>query len=42
MATSNAFTVADLESYADQTGPVSLDWPVAVAFSASELARPRR
>lgn len=28
--------------YADQTGPVSLDWPVAISFSVSDLARPRR
>jgi Uma2 family endonuclease len=28
------------EPYADSTGPVSLDWPVAVSFSVGDLARP--
>lgn len=28
------------EPYADTDGPVSLDWPLAVAFSVAELARP--
>jgi hypothetical protein len=27
--------------YADSAGPVVLDWPVAVAFSVADLARPR-
>jgi len=27
------------EAYADTDGPVSLDWPVAVAFSVAELAQ---
>jgi Uma2 family endonuclease len=29
-------------AYAEVTGPVTLDWPVAVSFSVAELARPRR
>ncbi|HTJ74633.1 MAG TPA: Uma2 family endonuclease [Acidimicrobiales bacterium] len=29
------------EPYADSTGPVTLDWPVPVAFSVADLARPR-
>jgi Uma2 family endonuclease len=29
------------ETYADTTGPVTLDWPVAVSFSVADLARPR-
>lgn len=28
------------ESYADATGPVTLDWPLAVTIDAAELARP--
>ncbi len=28
-------------AYADQTGPVTLAWPVAVSFSVADLARPR-
>ena len=29
------------QPYADATGPVTLDWPVAVSFSVADLARPR-
>ena len=29
------------EPYADSTGPVTLDWPVAVSFAVADLARPR-
>jgi len=32
---------ASYEVYADSTGPVLLDWPVAVSFSVADLARPR-
>jgi Uma2 family endonuclease len=32
---------AAYEVYADTAGPVVLDWPVAVAFSVADLARPR-
>jgi Uma2 family endonuclease len=28
------------EVYADSAGPVEIDWPVAVAFSVADLARP--
>ena len=27
--------------YVDTTGPVTIDWPVAVSFSVADLARPR-
>lgn len=29
------------EPYADSFGPVSVNWPVAVSFSVTDLARPR-